>query len=117
MESAWEETAFWGQVRLADPSSNGFPRWLGNLELNGPLSFLLHYDRPRCHDLTVADISHLKPDQIAGTELAVYCQVEKGKLAPPIGELQTHANGPDLLQLERCLLSENLAFVPRRLDG
>jgi len=117
VESAWEETAFRRQMRLTDPSSNRFPCWLGNLEMNGPLSFLLHYDRPRCHRLTVADIPHPELDQIAGTEFAVYRQIEQGKFATPPGELQTDANGPDILQLERGLLSDNLPFVPEYLGG
>jgi hypothetical protein len=58
-------------ARLTDPSSNGFPCRLGNLELDGSLSFLLHYDRPRCHGLTVAHVPHSELDQIAGTEFAV----------------------------------------------
>jgi hypothetical protein len=72
MESAWEKTTLRGKGRLTDPRSNGFPCRLRNLELNGPLSFLLHNNRPRCYRLPVTDISHRQLDQIAGTEFAVY---------------------------------------------
>jgi hypothetical protein len=65
----------------------------------------------------MADIPHPQLDQIAGTQFAVYRQVEQSEFPTPIGELQTQANGSDLFQLEGCLLSDNLALVPGRLSG
>jgi hypothetical protein len=111
MKPARKETALRAQASLADPSFYSLPRRLGNLELDRPLGFLLQNDRPRCDCLPVAHIPHLKLDQVAGTELTVNCEVEKGEFATPIGKLRTVANSPDLAQLERRLLTDKLALV------
>jgi hypothetical protein len=44
---------------------------LRNLELNWPMSLLLHDDRPVGYAITVADVPDSQLDEVAGTELAV----------------------------------------------
>jgi hypothetical protein len=44
---------------MGDPSSDGFPRRFGNLELDGPLGLLLQHDTPGGNGLSLADIPHL----------------------------------------------------------
>jgi len=56
---------------MTDPSSNGFPRRFGNLELDGPLRFLLHHDRPRCDGLAMTHIPHPQANEVAGSQFAV----------------------------------------------
>jgi hypothetical protein len=102
---------------MTDPRSNGLPRRFGNLELDGPLRFLLHHDCPRCDSLTMADIPHPQADEVPGSKFAVDGQVEQGKFATPNGKLQSNTNCPDLFKLEGCLLSNNLAIVPGRPGG
>jgi hypothetical protein len=100
---------------VIDPGANGLPRRLGDLELHGSLGFLLQHDRARGYGLTMTDIAHLELYEIAGTELAVDGQIEQGEFAAPTGELQANANGPNLFQLEGCLLPDELALIPGRL--
>src|SRR5450631_1838522 len=117
MKAAREQAALLGQAGMNDPGPDGFPRRLGNLELDGPLSLLLQYDRPRGHGLPVADIPDPELYEVAGSKFAVNGQIEQGEFPPPLGELQTNADGPDLSELERRLLTNELALVPGRADG
>ena len=62
---------------------------------------------------TVADVADLEADQVAAAELAVDSQVEESKFADPALHLQTHSKRPNVLRLERGLLTDDLALVPR----
>jgi hypothetical protein len=62
-------------------------------------------------------VPHPQLDQVAAPELAVDGEVEESEFAPTIGELQSNANGPDLLELERRFLANELALVPGLADG
>src|SRR5580698_10116471 len=101
---------------MTDPGSNGIPRRLGNLELDGPLRLLLQHDRPRCDGLTMADISHSQANEVTGSKFAVDGQVEQGKFASPNCELQSNANCPDLFELKRHLLANDFALIPGWTD-
>jgi hypothetical protein len=92
-----------------DPGSDRVPCLLGNLELNGPLGLLLHDNR----DVTALDhVVNAKPDQIASAQLAVDCEIEQREFSAPMIELKSNSDSPDLFQLQRRLLAEQLAFVP-----
>jgi hypothetical protein len=54
-----------------------------------------------------------KPDQIASAQLAVDGKVEQCEFPGSLIQLQPNPDSPDLLQLQRWLLAEQLAFVPR----
>jgi hypothetical protein len=99
---------------MIDPSPHGLPCRLGNFELNRPLSLLLQDNCPRGDGLAMADIPHPQLDEIAGTEFAVYGQVEQGEFSLSSSELQADANGPDFFQLEGGLLTDELALIPGR---
>jgi hypothetical protein len=98
---------------MTDPGSNGLPRRLGNLELDGPLRLLLQHDRPRRDSLPMTDISHPQANEVTGSKFAVDGQVEQGEFSAPNGELQSNTNCPDLFELERRLLANDFALVPR----
>ena len=83
-----------------------------DLELHRALGLVLHHHGASCHLITVADVPDLEADEVAAAQLAVESQVEKGKLADPAFHLETNSNGPDVLELERCLLTDDLALVP-----
>jgi hypothetical protein len=102
---------------MTDPGSDGLPRRLGNLELDGPLRFLLQHDRPRCDGLTMADIPNPQAYEVTGPQFAVDRQVKQGKFATPRRELQSHANCPDLFELEGRLLANDFALVPGWADS
>jgi hypothetical protein len=65
----------------------------------------------------VAYIPHSQLYEVAGSKFAVNGQIEQGEFAPTLGELQTNADRPDLSELERRLLTNELALVPGRADG
>jgi hypothetical protein len=54
----------------------------------------------------------MESDQVTGPELAVDGQIEKGELAQVSGELESESDRPDLLELERRLLPNELAAIP-----
>jgi hypothetical protein len=61
----------------------------------------------------MTNISDLQGDEIAPAQLTVDTQVEKCELAHPVLHLEADAERPDVLQLERGLLPDDLALVPR----
>src|ERR1700685_1875887 len=97
---------------MTDQGSDRVPRRLSNLELDRALCFLLQHDRPRCDDLTVANIPHPQAYEVTGSTFAVDCQVKQSEFSPPNGELQSNTNDPNLFELESCLLADNFALVP-----
>jgi hypothetical protein len=73
---------------------------------------LLQHDRPRGDVIAVTDVAHAQLHEITGAQLAIDAQVEQCKLPGPAVHLQPDPDGPDFLQLERCFLADELAFVP-----
>ena len=81
-------------------------------ELDRALGLVLHDHRARCHLVAVADVPDLQPHQVAAAELAVDSQVEKCQLPHPVLHLEANSQCPDVLELERRLLPNDLALVP-----
>jgi len=61
----------------------------------------------------MTNIADLQGDEVASTQLAVDTQVEKCELAHPVLHLEADAERPNVLELERGLLPDDLALVPR----
>ncbi len=59
------------------------------------------------------DIPDPQLDQVARSQLAIDGQIEQRQLPSAIGKLQSNPDSPDVLELEGCLLTDDLAFVPR----
>ena len=79
---------------------------------------MLRHDRTGCHLVAVAEVPDSEADEIAAAQLAVDAKVEQGELAYTALHLQADAQCPDVLELERCLLPNDLALVPRlAMDG
>ena len=70
---------------MGNPSSDRFPRRFRNLELNGPLRLLLHYDRSCGNGLAVANIAHPELNEVTGAKFAVDGQIEQSQFAIPNG--------------------------------
>ena len=102
------------QVCGRDPGRDRVPRLHGQFKLNRPLGLLLHDDRAAGYLTALDHVVHAQPDQIAAAQLAVDGEVEEREFAGSMVQLQSNANGPDLLQLQWGLLAEQLALVPRR---
>ena len=80
VNSAREEVVIGLEARMFHPSRQGVASLFGDLKLNGTLSLLLHYDRTGGNNAPVAYVSNAKPDQVAGSKLAVYGQVKQRQL-------------------------------------
>ena len=96
-----------------DPGSDRVSRLLSDLKLHRSLRLLLH-DNRAWGDMNALDhITNAKPDQIASAQLAVNGEVEQREFTSSMIELQSNPDGPDLLQLQRWLLADQLPFVTR----
>src|SRR5437762_12017387 len=94
-----------------DPCGYRIPRLLGDLELHWSLRFLLH-DNRTAGDVTALDhIVDAQRDQITPAQFAVDGKVEQCEFPGSMIQLQPNPDSPDLLQLQRWLLAEQLAFV------
>lgn len=113
MKPTREEEVFLLQSSLLDPRLQRIPGGLGDLELNRALGLVLHDDGARRHLVTMAHVPYPEGDEIAAAQFAVDTQVEEGEFADPPRHLESHAKCPDILEFERRLLPNDLAFVPR----
>ena len=96
-----------------DPCGYRIPRLLGDLELHWSLCFLLH-DNRAAGDVTALDhIVDAQRDQITPAQFAVDGEIEQGEISGAMIQLQSNSDGPDLFQLQRRLLPEELALIPR----
>jgi len=110
---AWKEELLRLQAGGGDPGTDRVPRLLGDLELHRSLRLLLH-DNRACGDMTAMEhVANVKPHQVARAQLTVDGEVEQRKFPGSLIQLQSNPDGPDLLQLQRWLLADQLPFVPR----
>ena len=61
---------------MADPCQHRPSGGLGNFELNGTLRFLLHDDGARHNVISVRNITHAQPNEIAAAKLTVDRKIE-----------------------------------------
>jgi len=73
---------------------------------------LLHDDSSRGDLIAMANVAHPQLDEIAASELAVDAEIEQCELANPAGHLRPNPQRPNVLQLERRLLTNDLSIVP-----
>src|SRR5213078_3199144 len=97
-----------------DPCGYRIPRLLGDLELHWSLCFLLHDNRTAGNVTALDHIVDAQRDQITPAQFAVDGKVEQCEVVPgSIIKLQPNPDSPDLFQLQRRFLTEQVAFVPR----
>src|SRR5207249_6331033 len=96
-----------------DPGTDRVPRLFGYLELHRPLGLLLHDNRAWSNMTALEHIADVKPHQVAPAQLAVDGEIEQREFPGSMIQLQSNPDGPDLLQLQRWLLADQLPFVPR----
>ena len=113
MEPAGEEEVLRLQPGQLDPGLQGVPGGLRYLELHRALGLVLHDDGPRCHLVSMAHVPDFEGDEVASSQLAVDAQVKEREFVHPVFHLETDAQRPDVLELEGCLLLDELALVPR----
>jgi hypothetical protein len=81
-------------MRVLDPSRNGLPGLLGNLELHRSLGLLLHDDAPSRHAVPKRGVSNAQLHQVAGPELTVDGKVKHGELSDALPELEANTGSP-----------------------
>lgn len=62
--------------------------------------------------VAVADVPNLEAKDVALAQLAIYTEVEEGELGHVTVDLRTHPKRPDVLDLKRCLLADDLRLAP-----
>jgi hypothetical protein len=67
--------------------------------------------------MTVADVPYPQLPEVAGTELAVDGQIEKGEISTLICDLESYANRPYLLKFERGFLAYEFSLFPGLTSG
>ena len=60
----------------------------------------------------MSNVADTQSHQIAATQLAVDGEVKKREVTGSGRQLQTNPDSPDLLQLERAFLADDLALIP-----
>jgi hypothetical protein len=79
--------------------------------------FLLHHHGSRGHATAERHIAYPQSNQIAAAQLAVNRQIEQCQFPLLLRHLQADPNGPDLFELQRAFLADQLALVPRSVAG
>jgi hypothetical protein len=60
----------------------------------------------------MAEIADTQAHQIARPQLAVDGEVEYSELPNSVSDLKAHSNSPDIFELQRRFLPDELALVP-----
>ena len=75
----------------------------------------LHDYRARRDDISMTDVPHAQPHQIARSQLAVDGEVEGREFTGASIDLQSYSGRPDVLQSQRSFLPNELALIARSL--
>jgi hypothetical protein len=101
-----KQALLWFQFRLLDPRCDSGPRRFRQLELHRPLRLPLH-DHRTCQNTTpVRDVPNMQIDEVATPQLAVDREVEHGKVSNLMRILKLNSDGPNVLRLQRWLLTD-----------
>jgi hypothetical protein len=113
-ESAREKVAVAAKgTEAGQPVCNRCSGRLSDLELNRPTGFLLDYRRSITHPAARTHIIDLQPNEVTAPELAVDSEVEHRQVTLAVLQLQPDAYRPDILRLQRALLADQAALIPR----
>ena len=82
------------------------------LELYGSPRLLLDNRRSISNPAARAYFVDVQFDQITRAKFAIYRQIKEGKVSPHLGDLQSHANGPNVLGQKRFFLSDKQSLIP-----
>ncbi len=111
-ETAGEQALLRLQHRLLYPRFDSGPGRLRQLELDRPLRLSLHDHRTGQNLVAVRDVANTQIDEVATPQFAVDREVEHCQVANLMRALKLNTDCPDVLRLERRLLTDQLAFVP-----
>jgi len=89
------------------------PRGLfGDFELNRPARLSLNDGGAVSDPATGADVVDLQPHEVTASELAIDGEIEQGKVARSVLELEPDPDCPDILRFQRSLLPGKSSLVP-----
>uniref|UniRef100_E6QV35 Uncharacterized protein n=1 Tax=mine drainage metagenome TaxID=410659 RepID=E6QV35_9ZZZZ len=78
MFPAGEEKLVILEFSMGDPCGQGLSGLLGDLKLDGPLSFLLEHDGAMHDGVTMCDIGNMQSHEVAAPQFAIDGEVEEG---------------------------------------
>ena len=111
-QTAWKQISALASIEGGEPLADSSTGLLGNLELHRPAGLLLHDGRAIANPPTGEHVIDPQADEIAAPELAVDRQIEHRKIASATLHLQPYSNGPDILRLQRALLTGQASSAP-----
>ena len=76
-----------------------------DLVLHQTAGLLLNDPSSWGHPGPVGNVANAEPQKIAAPQFTINCQIEKGEIPDPFGELKPDPNSPDLFPFERRLLA------------
>jgi hypothetical protein len=94
------------------PRTDGGPSLLRDLELHRSPSLPLNDHRTIADSAEERDVSDGDGDQVAASKLAVDGKIEECQVPCCVRHLQPCSNAPDLMRLERRLLTNKVVSVP-----
>lgn len=97
---------------LPDSGVHCVTRLIDQLEAYPCAGLVLHDARAREYLLAANEVTDPQRDGITATQRAVYGLIEQCKIAGCPGHAKLRAHAPDLPQLQRWFLSDELALVP-----
>src|ERR1700731_4075062 len=112
-ETTREQIASIPEFDLRQPIMDRGPGLLRDFELDRSPCLFLDHGATVSHPAAGAYVVDPQADEIATSELAVDREVEQGKISLPTLQLKPNPNGPDIFRLERALLADQVALVPR----
>ena len=112
-ETAREQVTPIPEFDLRQPIMDRGPSLFRDFELDWSPCLFLNHGATVSHPAAGAYVVDLQADEIATSELAVDRKVEQGKISLPALQLKPNPNGPDIFRLERALLADQVALVPR----
>jgi hypothetical protein len=74
---------------------------------------MLHDHGARQNCLALGEVQNTQAYQVTATQLAVYSEIEQHQIADLFGDLEPYSDRSDLFELQRRLLANEPAFVPR----
>jgi hypothetical protein len=113
-DPARKQVLTWPAIALPDPLQDRLARLFGYFELDGTPGFPLHDHGSRTDAPAQQHIVDPQRNEIAAAKLAVDRKVEHCEIAQTLFQLKTDADRPDLPELKRWFLPDELAAVPGR---
>jgi hypothetical protein len=98
---------------VGQPISDSASGLLSDFELNRSACLLLDYRRSIADRPARAHVVDFEPNEVAAPELAVNGEIEHRKISFAAFQSEPDPDRPDILRLQRALLTDQASLVPR----